>query len=75
MAAFHPTAQDKALSKPVDRTQRPSWIARALGGMRQGWRAYARFKRLSMMSDGALSKRGLSRDQIAREAFFGDSDL
>lgn len=49
-----------------------SWVKKAKDGIRQGWLAYTRYNRLCKLSDEALRKRGLQRDQIGRHSFFRD---
>ena len=49
-----------------------SWAQKAVKGIRRGWRAYTRYNRLCKLSDQALHKRGLRREQIGRHSFFRD---
>ena len=37
-----------------------------------GWRAAARYRRLSLMSNDELARLGLDRASIGRRAFFGE---
>jgi hypothetical protein len=37
-----------------------------------GGHAAIRYRRLTRLSDEALAKQGLTREQIARHSFFGD---
>lgn len=48
------------------------WIKRAGIGLRRGWLAYRRYNRLCKLSDEALRKKGLRREQVGRHAFFRD---
>jgi hypothetical protein len=41
-------------------------------GLAMGWHAAIPYRRLSRLSDEALAKQGLTREQIARHSFFGD---
>ena len=75
MATINFSGRDRLLSETIASTPEPSWITKALTGMKQGWRAHIRYQRLSKMHDETLQKRGLRRDQIARHAFFGDDDI
>jgi hypothetical protein len=75
MATINISGRDRLLSGTIASTPEPSWIAKALSGMMQGWRAHLRYQRLSKMNNEALQKRGLKRDQIAHHAFFGEDDV
>jgi len=75
MAMTTHSAENSLFPEAMSSPPGPSWIVRALEGMKQGWRAHLRYERLSKLSDEALDERGLRRDQIGREAFFGDGDL
>ncbi len=75
MATINLLTRDGLYSGTTGSTDGPSWFAKVLSGIRQGWRAYVRYKRLSVMSGEALQKRGLVHDQIAHEAYFGDGEL
>ena len=75
MATVDFSDRDRLLSETIGATSKPSWIAKALGGMMQGWRAHLRYQHLSKMNNEALQKRGLRRDQIAHHAFFGDDGI
>lgn len=68
-------AQDRIFSGEVNASSSMSWLEQAMVGMRRGWRAYVRYRRLSRMSAEALQKRGLKRHQIGRHAFFSNDDL
>lgn len=45
-------------------------LRRLWQGIRLGWQAASRYKKLSIMSDEELAGQGLSRASIGRHAFF-----
>lgn len=47
-------------------------LGRFWQGIRLGWNAAKRYRRLSSMNDDQLARHGLDRTTISRRAFFGD---
>ncbi|MGH1481528.1 MAG: hypothetical protein ACRBM6_22825 [Geminicoccales bacterium] len=47
-----------------------SWIDSVVIGIKMGWRAYLRYRRLARLSDKALQEQGFKRDEIGKHAFF-----
>lgn len=70
MATLDHLFQDRFLARTKNKVSGQSWIDNVTVGVKMGWRAYLRYKRLSRLSDEALQKQGLKRHEIGRYAFF-----
>jgi len=58
-----------ALQKET-KSYRQSWIDSVFIGIKIGWSAHLRYRRLARLSDKALQEQGVKRDEIGRHAFF-----
>lgn len=70
MAIAQHYVQDRGHSRDTGAETGLHWSERLLEGLTMGWLAYLRYKRLSVLSDDALKRRGLTRQDIGRHAFF-----
>ena len=62
-----------ASGNPPSETSK-GFFERLGSGIAMGWRAAIRYRKFARMSDEALAKQGLTREQIARHSFFGNED-
>ncbi|MEZ5933145.1 MAG: hypothetical protein R3F54_14570 [Alphaproteobacteria bacterium] len=74
MATINPFIPSPALLRRRPRRVTGGIFAKVVLALRQSWRAYVRYKRLSVLSDQALAARGLTRRDIGRHAFFDHRD-
>ncbi len=72
MTFINPLIPSPALASRPKRWLRADLLVLAASGLRRGWLAYIRYKRLAKLTDESLAARGLNRRDIGRHAFFSD---